>query len=188
MIETARWMAESRIKPVNRVRFAFWGAEEVDFNGSQHYVDQLNQGELSQTMVNLNVDIMASPNGGRFVHDGDGSSFGQPGPDGSDEIERLFIDYFAQNSLAAEATPFDGGSDYEPFKQAGIATGGLFTGDEGEKTSEGVRKFGGVEDQDHDPCYHESCDTLGNVNQGLLKEMAGALGYVTLMFSTAAMG
>lgn len=185
MIETARWMAEARIQPLNRVRFAFWGAEEVDLLGSKHYVDALSEQEISQTAGNLNLDMVASPNGGRFVHDGDGSSFGNAGPSGSGEIERLFLDYFEKNSLAAEATVFDGGSDYEPFLRAGIPAGGLFSGDDDRKTAEQVTEFGGIEDEDHDSCYHRSCDDIENVDPGLLKDMAGALGYVTRAFAMA---
>jgi aminopeptidase S len=185
IIETARWMAEAGIRPANRVRFAFWGAEEVDLLGSRHYVDALSDREITQTAFNLNLDMVASPNGVRFIHDGDGSTFNMAGPDGSDEIERVFRDYFDKNSLAAEATQFDGGSDYEPFLEAGIPTGGLFTGDVGTKTAEQVQSYGGVEEEDHDPCYHKSCDTIANVNQGLLKDMAGALGYATVAFAMA---
>src|SRR5688572_24106363 len=135
-------------------------------------------------MVNLNLDMVASPNGGRFVHDGDGSSFGDAGPAGSDAIERTFLDYFAQNGFAAEPTIFeDGDSDYWPFLEAGIPTGGLFTGDEDEKTAEQVEKFGGVENDEHDPCYHKSCDDLSNIDRQLLHDLAGALGYVTVAFA-----
>ncbi|WP_314195784.1 M20/M25/M40 family metallo-hydrolase [uncultured Arthrobacter sp.] len=183
IIETARWMAETGVQPKQRVRFAFWGAEEVDLLGSQHYVDTLSEQEISQTMLNLNVDIVASPNGGRFVHDGDGSSFGNAGPRGSGEIERQFYNYFTNNSLAAEATEFDGESDYEPFLRAGIPTGGLFSGDDDRKKSGQVAEFGGIEGEDYDPCYHSSCDNKENVNLALLKDMAGALAYVTLAFA-----
>jgi aminopeptidase S len=183
IIETARWMAETGVRPKNRVRFAFWGAEEVDLLGSKHYVKSLSSTELSQTMLNLNLDMVASPNGGRFVHDGDGSTFGDAGPAGSDGIERTFMDYFAQNGLAAEPTVFDGGSDYQPFLRAGIPTGGLFSGDVDRKTADQVEEFGGVEDDDLDPCYHKSCDTLQNIDPKLLNEMAGALGYVTLAYA-----
>jgi aminopeptidase S len=183
IIETARWMAETGIRPKNRVRFAFWGAEEVDLLGSKHYVDSLNRSEVSQTMLNLNLDVVASPNGGRFVHDGDGSTFGGPGPTGSDGIERTLMDYFAQNGLAAEATVFDGGSDYQPFLRAGIPTGGLFSGDVDRKTADQVEEFGGVEDDDLDPCYHKSCDTIANIDPKLLNEMAGALGYATVAYA-----
>lgn len=183
VLETALWMAETGIKPVNRVRFAFWGGEEIGQLGSQHYVNELSERDIGQTALNLNLDMVASPNGVRFVHDGDGSSYGEAGPDGSEDIERLFFDYFAENSLAAEATPFDGGSDYAPFLEAGVPAGGLFTGDVGTKTTEQVRSYGGLAGEDHDPCYHRRCDTVDNINPGLLNEMAGALAYVTNAFA-----
>ena len=44
VLETARWMKEAGITPVNRVRFAFWGGEEDGLYGSQHYVDELEPG------------------------------------------------------------------------------------------------------------------------------------------------
>lgn len=184
ILETARWMAESGVKPKNRVRFAFWGAEEVDLLGSKHYVDSLSSSELSQTMLNLNLDMVASPNGGRFVHDGDSSTFGDAGPAGSDGVEHMFMDYFAQNGRAAEAAMFvDGDSDYDTFLRAGIPAGGLFSGDAEGKTADQVEEFGGVEDGDFDPCYHKSCDTLANINAQLLNEMAGALGYTTVAYA-----
>ncbi|WP_139164300.1 M20/M25/M40 family metallo-hydrolase, partial [Arthrobacter sp. ok362] len=76
VLETARWMKEAGITPANRVRFAFWGGEEDGLYGSQHYVDELSQAEIGQTAANLNVDMAASPNGVRSVHDGDGADFG----------------------------------------------------------------------------------------------------------------
>ncbi|MFC9335006.1 M20/M25/M40 family metallo-hydrolase [Arthrobacter sp. NPDC057009] len=184
MIETARWMAETGVQPKNRVRFAFWGAEEVDLLGSQHYVDSLSNKENTETMLNLNLDMVASPNGGRFVHDGDGSSFGDAAPAGSDVIERTFLDYFAENGLATAPAEFEeGDSDYDAFMKAGIPTGGLFTGDEDEKTAQQVEEFGGTENGEHDPCYHRACDDTSNIDRQLLHDMAGALGYVTVAFA-----
>ncbi len=187
MLETARWMAETGVEPKNRVRFAFWGAEEVNLLGSQHYVDELSATEKSKTAVNINIDMAASPNGVRFVHDGDGSTFGEAGPPGSTGLESVLFDYFGKNSLAADPTGFIGDSDYDPFFQAGIATGGLFAGDVGTKTAEEVQKYGGTANEDHDRCYHERCDTIQNVNRELLKDMAGALGYATLAFAMTQM-
>jgi aminopeptidase S len=184
ILETARWMAESGLKPKNRVRFAFWGAEEVDLLGSKHYVDSMGRSELSQTMLYLNLDMVASTNGGRFVHDGDGSTFGFAGPAGSGGIEQTFLDYFAQNGLAAQPTRFlDGDSDYDAFLRAGIPSGGLFSGDAEGKTADQVEEFGGVEADDYDSCYHRSCDTLANVNPQMLNEMAGALAYTTVAYA-----
>ena len=186
MLETAKWMKESGINPANRVVFAFWGAEEDGLYGSQHYVDELGAAGKARIAANLNVDMLASPNGVRSIHDGDGSDFGHGGPKGSKEIEELFFRFFEENSLPAETTPFDGGSDYEPFLQAGIPGGGLFSGDVESKTKAQVRAFGGTAGKDLDPCYHKSCDTIRNTNKGLLADMSAALAYATVSYAQAA--
>ena len=184
MLETARWMKDSGFSPANRVRFAFWGAEEDGLYGSQHYVDELSAAEVRRTAAYLNVDMAASPNGVRSFHDGDGSDFGDAGPKGSQEIEQVFFRFFESNSLPAETTPFvDGDSDYEPFLRAGIPGGGLFTGEEKRKTRAQVQAYGGVAGKNLDPCYHEACDTIANTNTDLLKEMSGALAYATVAYA-----
>ena len=188
VLETARWMKETGIKPANRVRFAFWGAEEDDLDGSRHYVDGLSGAEVRRTAVYLNVDMAASPNGVRSFHDGDGSDFGDAGPDGSKMIEDAFFRYFQENSLPAESTVFDGGSDYDPFVKAGIPSGGLFSGDVESKTKAQVQAYGGVAGDDLDSCYHKACDTIKNINPELLKEMSGALAYATISFAMAQQG
>lgn len=185
VLETARWMAETGIKPANRVRFAFWGGEEDELQGSRHYIKELSKAEIAQTALNLNVDMVASPNGVRSVHDGDGSDFGDGGPSGSKDIEELFFRYFKENSLPAETTPFDGGSDYAPFLEAGIPGGGLFTGDVETKTRTQAKTYGGAAGKDLDSCYHKACDTLENVRPELLQEMSGALAYATATYAMA---
>ena len=188
VLETARWMKEAGIKPANRVRFAFWAAEEDDLDGSGHYVNELSPAEVGRTALYLNVDMAASPNGVRSVHDGDGSDFGDGGPAGSKEIEDVFFRFFEENSLPAETTPFDGGSDYEPFLQAGIPGGGLFSGDVESKSNAQVQAYGGTADRDLDPCYHQACDTLSNTDSALLQEMSGALAYTTAAYALAPRG
>ena len=83
ILETALQMAELGIQPTNRVRFAFWGGEEDGLIGSDYYVSQLDARALKQHAVNLNFDMVGSPNFVRFVYDGDGSAFGATGPNGS---------------------------------------------------------------------------------------------------------
>ena len=86
----------------------------------------------------LNFDMVGSPNFVRFVYDGDLSDSPPPpggAPEGSAQIEQLFLDYFAGQGLATEPTAFDGRSDYGPFIEVGIPAGGLFTGAEGIKTA-----------------------------------------------------
>lgn len=188
VLETARWLKEAGISPANRVRFAFWGGEEDGLYGSQHYVDELSQAEVRQTAANLNVDMAASPNGVRSVHDGDGSDYGHAGPDGSGAMEEIFFRYFRENALPAETTPFDGGSDYDAFLSAGIPGGGLFTGDVERKTQAQAQAYGGTAGKDLDPCYHEACDTIANTNPELLTEMSGALAYATAAYAMAKTG
>ncbi|MCB5294014.1 M20/M25/M40 family metallo-hydrolase [Arthrobacter sp. SO3] len=185
ILEIARWMKESGITPVNRVRFAFWGGEEDGLYGSQHYVDELSRTEKAQTAANLNVDMMASPNGVRSIHDGDGTDFGHAGPTGSKQIEDVFFRFFQDNSLPAETTPFDGGSDYDAFLQAGIPAGGLFSGDVEKKTKAQVQSYGGAAGKKLDSCYHQACDTISNTDSNLLQEMSGALAYATASFALA---
>ncbi len=87
----------------------------------------------------LNFDMVGSPNFVRFVYDGDLSDSPPPpggAPEGSAQIEELFLDYFASQGLATQPTAFDGRSDYGPFIEVGIPAGGLFTGAEGIKTAE----------------------------------------------------
>ena len=188
ILETAKWMKENGTTPVNRVVFAFWGAEEDGLYGSQHYVDELSKAEKDQTAANLNVDMLASPNGVRSIHDGDGSDFGDAGPKGSKEIEELFFRFFQENSLPAESTVFDGGSDYDAFMQAGIPVGGLFSGDVEKKTQAQVQSYGGVAGKVLDSCYHRACDTISNTDAGLLQEMSAALAYATASYALAAQG
>ena len=123
ILEVAEQISAQKIKPRNKVRFAWWGAEELNLLGSTHYVEDLatnNAEALKDIALYLNFDMVGSPNYVRFVYDGDNSKFGEDdgaavGPAGSGAIEKEFADYFASQGLASEETPFSGRSDYGPF-------------------------------------------------------------------------
>ena len=183
ILETALQMAELDIQPVNRVRFAFWGAEEDGLIGSQYYVDHLPKRDLKDIALNLNHDMVGSTNFVRFVYDGDGSAFGVDGPSGSGRIEDVFVDYFASQGLATEPTEFDGRSDYDAFINAGIPAGGLFTGAEGIKTAAQAAVYGGTAGVAYDPCYHQACDTIANLSSTALDQMSDAIAHSTLVFA-----
>lgn len=174
ILEIAIQMAKLGIEPRNKVRFAFWGAEEFGLFGSQYYVNTLTDQQYFNTWANLNFDMIASPNFARFIYDGDGSAFGLVGPPGSDVIEAIFEEYFGRNKLANEPTAFDGRSDYFDFINVGIPSGGLFTGAEELKTAEQVKLFGGTAGVAFDPCYHQACDDIRNNNRGVLGQMTDA--------------
>jgi len=159
-------MADLGIQPRNQVRFIWFSAEESGLLGSEYYVSQLTNNQIKRISVMLNFDMIGSPNFVRFVYDGDGSGTGTVGPNGSDVIEDVFLDYFASQNLPNEPTAFDGRSDYGPFIDVGIPAGGLFTGAEGLKTVAQVGIYGGLAGVQYDPCYHLACDTFKGTGSG----------------------
>jgi hypothetical protein len=175
--------AQGRV-PRNKLRFAWWGAEEQGLIGSTFYVNSLSQAEKDAIKLNLNFDMIGSPNFVRFVYDGDNSAGGgSVGPAGSGAIEQLFLDYFASQNLPNAPTPFNGRSDYGPFINAGIPAGGLFTGAEGIKTAEQAAIYGGTAGAQYDPCYHLACDTFANNSNTALDQMSDAVAHAVLLFS-----
>jgi Zn-dependent M28 family amino/carboxypeptidase len=167
ILEIAEEIAELPRNPRNRIRFAWWGAEEAGLVGSDAYVaDLLESGDIHDIEANLNFDMLASPNFVRFVYDGDNSTDeGEAGPPGSAEIEQVFLDHFKSAGLDTTPTAFDGRSDYGPFiaPEAYVAAGGLFSGAEGVKTAEEEAIYGGAAGSWYDPCYHQFCDTFSTV-------------------------
>ncbi|HEY6762361.1 MAG TPA: M20/M25/M40 family metallo-hydrolase [Baekduia sp.] len=165
-LEIALQLPKILKKPVNKIRFAFWGAEESGLLGSTHYVEGLTQEQKDDIMANLNFDMVASPNYARLIYDGDGSDNPDtgPGPVGSDIIESVLAGYWDAKGLAHQSTAFDGRSDYGPFIDAGIPAGGTFSGAEEIKTAEEVQKYGGTAGEAYDHCYHQACDNLQNLN------------------------
>jgi Zn-dependent M28 family amino/carboxypeptidase len=188
ILEIAESIAARDITTRNKIRFAFWGAEEFGLLGSRYYVGQLSAAEKDQIALNLNFDMIGSPNYVRFVYDGDNSAYpvgpgSADGPQGSGEIERVFHDYFKSVGLASSETPFSGRSDYGPFIEQGIPAGGLFTGAEGVKTDAEAAIYGGTAGVAYDVCYHLACDTIANVNRQGINEMADAAAHATLILA-----
>ena len=188
LLEMAEELSENNIRVRQKVRFAFWGAEESGLLGSEHYVENLSDDELGSIFANLNFDMVGSPNYVRFVYDGDGSDTELAGPPGSAEIESIFTDYFASQGLASAPTEFSGRSDYGPFIAVGIPAGGLFTGAEGVKTEEEAEIYGGTAGVAYDVNYHQAGDTINNVNTKALFEMGDAAAHTLLTLAKSRTG
>ncbi|WP_028848360.1 MULTISPECIES: M28 family metallopeptidase [Thermocrispum] len=164
----------------NAVRFAWWSAEELGLVGSEYYVSQLSESEQFDIALYLNFDMIGSPNAAYFVYDGDDSDgVGAPeGPYGSADIEKTFVDFIKkQYKITTQGTDFDGRSDYGPFIEVGIPSGGLFTGAEGIKTEEQAKLWGGKAGVAYDPCYHAKCDNLGNLDRKALEVNSDAMAW-----------
>jgi len=165
----------------NKVRFAWWGAEELGLLGSNYYVANLTLAQRQEIAVNLNFDMVGSPNFIRGVYNGTSN----PSPPGSAVLQTLFNNYFESVNLQFQPTPFTNRSDYTAFLAANISAGGLFTGaDETKSTSERVT-YGGLANTVLDPCYHQSCDTTDNIDQTVFGDMGKAAANVLYNLATA---
>ncbi|MDQ0942297.1 Zn-dependent M28 family amino/carboxypeptidase [Streptomyces sp. V1I1] len=185
LLEVAQELAKSKSKPANKVRFAWWSAEENGLLGSEAYVAQLSSLGKQEIKLYLNFDMIASPNYGLFVYDGDDSDGvgAGPGPVGSAQLERDINEFLDKRGTPHEGTDFTGRSDYGPFIEVGIPSGGTFTGAEGIKTDKQAEKFGGTAGVAYDSCYHAKCDTISNID---MKAFAVNIGVIANAVGTYA--
>ncbi|KXS97877.1 hypothetical protein AC578_5036 [Pseudocercospora eumusae] len=152
----------------NKIRLAWWGAEENGLVGSKFYTASINNTEVADNLLlYLNFDMVSR--GYYGVFDGDGSAHGLAGAPGSDVIEELFVDYFTSKGINVTAAVFTGGSDYASFMSTlEKPVGGLHTGT-------GVAQ---------DDCYHQACDVYNNTNPGQLTTNAKAAAHVLATLAT----
>ncbi|WP_067813882.1 M28 family peptidase [Actinomadura kijaniata] len=168
----------------NKVRFAWWGAEEISLVGSTYYVNNLPAADKAKIALNLNYDMLGSVNGVRAVYDGDDSlGAGTNPPAGSGAIEKIINGYYAKRKLPTVPSEFNGRSDYGPFIENGIPAGGIDSGADGVKTPEEVKLFGGEAGKVYDPCYHQACDTLKNVDRKLFDTTLDGVAFAAQRFA-----
>ncbi|MCG5432200.1 M20/M25/M40 family metallo-hydrolase [Mycobacterium sp. MYCO198283] len=182
VLETAAALGASP-GTANAVQFALWGGEEAGLYGSTAYVDGLGAQRVADIAVYLNADMLGSPNPGYFTYDGDQS--GEPSPTvalgdvpaGSAGVERTLAGYLNLAGKRPADQPFGVSSDYSPFLRAGVAVGGVTTGNAQRKTTVQQRLWGGEHGVAFDPNYHSARDTIDNVDRDALAVMASALAF-----------
>lgn len=188
LLEIAKGMQEKHIRPLNRVRFAFWGAEEAGQVGSVQYVDNLSPIEAANIALYLNVDMTGSPNFVPSVYEADYNvlppffASPQPAP-GSTEIEKVLVDYFESVGPAPTLLRIDQRSDYREFLFTDIPFAAITSGFDGDKTVAEAANFGGTTGQPYDACYHKACDTIHNVSRTSLNLMSGAVIHTLMTFA-----
>ncbi|CAF3716031.1 unnamed protein product [Rotaria sp. Silwood1] len=182
-----------------RIRFCWWGAEEVGLLGSIYHVEQaslssatIESGRLQDYLVYFNYDMIASPNSNFGILD---SISIPPGTSnktlpGTDRITNLFQQWFDEQKLPWTRSGIGGGSDFVPFLTGGIASGGVNTGAGGFKSSTERDRYAellgtgnaGLANVPYDSCYHQQCDRITNVNPfaygKIVKAAAYAIEYV----------
>jgi len=157
VLETALAVAKQNLRPDKRMRFGFWGAEELGLVGSKNYVQSLPAAERSKINVYLNFDMVGTKNIKAW-------GIYQEGPD----VAAQFTKFFTGRGLATKPIDPAGRSDHGSFARYGIKVTGI--------SSES--------DLNHlEPCYHQACDTRNNVDA---KNMAlAANSIVTVMWNLA---
>jgi Predicted aminopeptidases len=173
LLEIAEDIAPMQSKLVNKVRFAFWGAEELVDVGSGFYVEQLSQQERGAIAYYLNSELIAAPNFATFV-------VHVPGGSAADQrVENEYAGYFTRRGL-----PFERqdnvvvGSDDEAFSAVGIPIGGVNGAQFSAKSPAEAAVFGGTAGQLFDHCYHQACDRLDDLNATALDRHARATAWV----------
>ncbi|HEX6127646.1 MAG TPA: M20/M25/M40 family metallo-hydrolase [Candidatus Limnocylindria bacterium] len=137
------------------IRVALWAGEEFGLHGSRAYATGGNLGDVA---AYLNLDMLGSVNGVPMVYRNSGS------PQGSQAISDFLIAWLRQAGVPAEPEDLGTGSDHYFFAEAGIPIGGIFSGATEEVSEEQAAATGGSQGDPMDPCYHRSCDTVGNVD------------------------
>lgn len=158
LLEVATHLANFRVN--NCVRFAWWGGEEEGLLGSNYYVETLPAEENLKIRMFMDYDMMAGPNFAYQIYNATNAA----NPVGSEELRDLYVDFYESHGLGYTFIPFDGRSDYDAFIKNGIPGGGIATGAEVIKTPEEEELFGGKAGIPFDPCYHQLCDGVDNLN------------------------
>jgi hypothetical protein len=140
-----------KVHPRNKLRFIWFGGEELGLLGSKFYVNNLTPTELSKIGYDLDSDVMATPNYiigildpaapdffGRTVSTQFPSNVYEPSKISRDQS----IDYF--NSIGKKHELFSPvGTDAFSFNMAGVPASGMLTGQDCCKTQDEVNLFGG---------------------------------------------
>jgi hypothetical protein len=198
----------------NKLRFIWFGGEELGLLGSDYYVKNLPASELAKIKFDLDADVTATPNYVAGVIDPKdgvnlfGRTPGTPMPPsiwGPSAIARDYgIDYLTsigKNNILFSAD----GTDAFKFQQVGIPASGVLTGQDCCKLASDVDLFGGYEGNfegnvpsDDGGCVDNPfrwCDNLSNNDPEVLTwmsktfaNMVGHMAYDTQVFNSTQNG
>ncbi len=195
------------VNPLNKLRFIWFGGEELGLLGSIAYVNSLTSTQLSHIGYDLDADVTATPNYVVGVLDPAGPNlFGrtvtQTFPNRvykASQVSRdQSIDYF--NSIGLNHELFSPvGTDAFTFNKAGIPASGLLTGQDCCKSQDEVNLFGGFVGnfEGNIPSFDGGCvdnpflwcDNLSNNDPAVLTFMSKAFAntVVRMAFDTKVM-
>jgi Zn-dependent M28 family amino/carboxypeptidase len=144
VLEVALQMA--RTPTANRLRYVWFGGEELGLYGSQYYVDNLTDAEAAQIVFDIDADVTSTPNYVTAIADpANSASAGSWSPamiQASQRGNNYFREYFEARSLPYVVWSNDG-TDSWSFSWRDIPNSGILTGQNCCKTQALVDLFGG---------------------------------------------
>jgi hypothetical protein len=197
-----------KVKPLHKLRFIWFGGEELGLLGSSYYVNNLTPTELGHIGYDLDADVTATPNYDIGILDpaapdffgGTVSTTFPSNVYGPSQVSRdQSIQYF--NSIGRNHILFSPvGTDAFNFNLAGIPASGLLTGQDCCKTQAEVDLFGGSlgNYEGNVPSFDGGCvdnpfrwcDNLSNNDPAVLTFMSQAFANTTvrMAFDTSVTG
>ena len=195
------------VTPRNKLRFIWFGGEELGLIGSNFYINSLSSNELSHIGYDLDADVLGTPNyvagvldpaGVELFTRGPGTTFPNKVYKASTVARDQAISYLDSIGVNNELFSPDG-TDAFVFNQVGIPASGVLTGQNCCKTAGDVALFGGQTGNfegnlgtTDGGCVDNPfrwCDNITNVDPKVMTFMSRAFGamVVQMAFDTKVM-
>jgi hypothetical protein len=192
ILEVALAMAKTHTR--NRLRYIWFGGEELGLLGSQYYTTHLTSGGLHDIDFDVDVDVTATPNFDILIADPKNSSHAKSFPPnvipesivGND----YFADFFERGGVISRPASFgNDGTDSLSFSVAGVPNSGVLTEQDCCKHLSETKLWGGFlgNYEGTVPGFdggcvdrpHRWCDNLSNNDPFVFELVSRSVAYVT---------
>ncbi len=191
-IEIALNMANTPTR--NRLRYIWFGGEELGLFGSAYYTQHLSAQELNRIAFDIDIDVTATPNFDYLVADPtyapNVKRFPRNVVPQSKVGNQFFEDFFSSNGVPARSAWFGNeGTDSNSFSLVGVPNTGILTQQDCCKAAWEVRIWGGVQGnyEGNIPSFdggcvdypNRWCDNLSNNDPNVFELASKAAAYAT---------
>jgi Zn-dependent M28 family amino/carboxypeptidase len=191
----------AKTSTLNRLRYIWFGGEELGLLGSAYYTQHLSAAERKLIAFDLDADVTATPNFDIYVADpATACNVGQFPPNVVPQSKigtQMWTNYFSAIGIVSQSAPFGNcGTDSNSFALIGIPDTGILTMQDCCKSQSEVDIWGGflgnyegqVPGNDGGCCDYPNrwCDNLDNNDPFVLGLASKATAYVTLKLANHA--
>jgi hypothetical protein len=199
ILEVALKMAKT--PTLDRLRYIWFGGEELGLLGSHYYTQNLSRAELKKIVFDLDADVTATPNYAVMIADPQNADNAQRFPrhviSRSRVGDKYFFEYFKSVGIRAMiADSGNDGTDSNAFSLVGVPNSGIFTQQDCCKDKRKVGRFGGFlgNYEGEIPSFNGGCvdhplrwcDNIDNIAPDVLEFASKAFAYVTFKIANDA--